>query len=32
MDMGDDIGFIKKAIRFMMDNKVYDSRDIESDK
>ena len=32
MDNGADIGFIKKAIRFMMDNRVNDSRDIESDK
>jgi len=29
MDQGSDIGFIKKAIRFMMRNKVYDSRDID---
>lgn len=29
MDMGADIGFIKKAIRFMLKNKVWDSREIE---
>jgi len=29
MDMGADNGFIKKAIRFMINKKVYDSRDIE---
>jgi hypothetical protein len=29
MDMGADPGFIKKAVRFMNENKVYDSREIE---
>jgi len=29
MDEGIDIGFIKKAIRFMYEHKVYDSRDID---
>jgi len=29
MDMGADPGFIKKAVRFMNENKVYDSRDID---
>jgi hypothetical protein len=29
MDQGADVGFIKKAIRFMMKNKVYDSREID---
>jgi len=29
MDEGADEGFIKKAIRYMMSKKVYDSREIE---
>ena len=29
MDMGADPGFIKKAVRFMNENRVYDSRDID---